>query len=148
MPVTPKLLAGTSGFSSIRGTRPSSESTGTPRWRRCSGSLTGVKQDAGAVGVGPEGIHHGLYRSLHDVVGQHDEHGFAIDEPFGQAERLGDPAGPLLVGVGEAVDAELMAVAQQAAGTIAGMGPPVTSIISSIPALTRASIDQAIMGRS
>ena len=27
-------------------------------------------------------------------------------------------------------------------------GPPVTSMISSIPALTRASIDQAIIGRS
>ncbi len=106
------------------------------------------QEDAGAGRVGPEGVDHGLDGALHDVVGQHDEHGLAVDEVLGQAERLGDAAGILLIGVGQLVDAVLVAVAQQAAGTRRRAVPPVTSMISSMPALTKASMDQAIIGRS
>ena len=63
--------------------------------------------------VSPECIHHGLDRVLTDVVGQHHQHRVAVDEPSGQTESFGDPTRPLLVAVAQAVDAELVAVAQQ-----------------------------------
>ena len=56
-----------------------------------------------------------------DVVGQHDHHPVAVDEALGQRQGLGDAAGPLLVGVGEAVDAPLVAAAEEAE-ELAGVG--------------------------
>ena len=56
--------------------------------------------------IGPDG-------ALDDVVGQHDEHRVALGEVRGQAERLGDAARLLLVGVGQLVDAVLVPVAEQ-----------------------------------
>ena len=71
--------------------------------------------------IGPERIDHGFDRPLHDVVGQHDEHRIAPDETLGQAKCFGDAARLLLIPVGEPVDAELVAVAQQAQ-ELPGMG--------------------------
>ena len=48
-----------------------------------------------------------------DVVGQHDDSGVVADELCRQAQGLGDAAGPLLVGVKEALHAELLAVGQE-----------------------------------
>ncbi len=72
------------------------------------------EQDARADRVGLEGVDHRTDGVLDDVVGQHDEDGAAPGEVRGQAERLGDAARLLLVGVGELVDAVLVPVAQQA----------------------------------
>ena len=55
-----------------------------------------------------------LDRALEDVVGEHHADTVAADEALGEAERLGDAARLLLVPVGEPVDAELLAVAEQA----------------------------------
>ena len=52
--------------------------------------------------------------ALEHVVRQHDEHGLSPGEVGGEAECFGDAAGPLLVGVGQLVDAVLAPVAQQA----------------------------------
>jgi len=52
-----------------------------------------------------------------------------VAELLGQAERLGDTTGTLLVAVGEAVDAELMTVAEEAQ-ELAAWIPPVTSMSS------------------
>ena len=54
---------------------------------------TGSAQKAST--IGPDG-------PLDDVVGQHDEHRPALGEVRGEAERLGDAARLLLVGVGRA----------------------------------------------
>ena len=50
---------------------------------------------------------------LEDVVGEHHREAIAVDEALREPERLGDAAGILLVGVEKAVDAPLVAVAQQ-----------------------------------
>ena len=81
------------------------------------------QQDPRAGRVTLEGIHHGPDRALDHVVGQHHEHRIAADEPFGEAQGLGDAARPLLVAVGQPVDPELVAVAQQAQ-ELAGVGTP------------------------
>ena len=55
-----------------------------------------------------------LDRALEDVVGEHHADTVAADETLGEAERLRDATRLLLVPVGEPVDAELLAVAEQA----------------------------------
>ena len=67
----------------------------------------------------------------HDLV--------AVDEALREPERLGDAARLLLVGVEEPLDAVLMPVAEQRKNSPACV-PPVTSMISVIPAPTSASI--------
>ena len=52
-------------------------------------------------------------RALEHVVGEHDADPVAGSEPLRQPERLGDPAGLLLVGVEEPVDPVLVPVAEQ-----------------------------------
>src|SRR5581483_6885230 len=52
-------------------------------------------------------------RALEDVVGEEDAATLAADEPLRKPERLGDPAGLLLVGVQEPLDPVLVAVAEQ-----------------------------------
>ena len=47
------------------------------------------------------------------IVGEHHDSGVVPDELGRQPEGLGDPAGPFLVGVEEALDAELVAVGEQ-----------------------------------
>ena len=81
------------------------------------------EQDAGSVGVGGEGVDHRFDGPFDDVVGQHDQHRVAVDEPGGQPEGLGDAAGLLLIAVAEPVDAELVAVPQQAQ-ELPGVGSP------------------------
>src|SRR5579859_1529429 len=56
-----------------------------------------------------------------DVVAQQHDRSVAADEMFGQAQGLRDPSRPVLVGVEQAVDAELFAVAEQAQ-ELAGVG--------------------------
>ena len=72
------------------------------------------EHDPGAGDLGGEGLDRRSDRRAEDVVGQHHEHVIVADELLGQAQRLGDPAGALLVGVEQKVDAILLAVGQQA----------------------------------
>ena len=65
------------------------------------------------VGLRFEALDAVAQRVLEDVVGQHHREAVAVDEPFGEAERLGDAAGVRLVRVEETVDAPLLAVAEQ-----------------------------------
>ena len=58
-----------------------------------------------------------------DVVREQHDHALAADESLRQAQRLGDAARPILVRVQEALDAELLAVAEQAQ-ELAGVGSP------------------------
>ena len=51
---------------------------------------------------------------LEDVVGEQHAHLVAADEPLSEPERVRDPAGLLLVGVEQAVDPVVVAVAEQA----------------------------------
>ncbi len=76
--------------------------------------LDAREHDAGAAGLGAEVPHDRLERVLEDVVGEHDADLVAVDEPLGEREGVGDPARLLLVRVEETVDAELVAVAEQA----------------------------------
>ena len=147
MPVTQKSAAGCSGFSSMPPdpSRPSSN-TGTPRWRRCSGSATG-EENAGPGRVGPERVDHRADGALEDVVGQHDQDGIAAGKVLGQPERLGDATGLVLVGVRELVDAVLATVAQQAQ-ELSGVGAAGHEHDFVDTDSTRASIAHAIIGRS
>src|SRR5438477_3926918 len=67
-----------------------------------------------SLGLLPEGVDAGTDRGAEDVVAEQDDRPVAADEVLGQAQRLGDSAGPVLVRVEQAVDAELLAVAEQA----------------------------------
>src|SRR6266550_6621203 len=53
-------------------------------------------------------------RALEHVVGQEDHAAVAVHELFGESQSLCDPASLVLVGVEEALDPELLAVAKQA----------------------------------
>jgi hypothetical protein len=64
-----------------------------------------------------------LDRPLHDVVGEHDDDRVTAREPLRETQRLRDPAGALLVRVGQPVDPPLVAVPEQAQ-ELAGVGPP------------------------
>src|SRR5215217_596338 len=79
------------------------------------------QDEAGPRGLGQEVGHGRAHAALEDVVGQHDHDPVAVDEALGQPQGLGDPAGPLLVGVQQPVDAVLVAVAEQAQ-ELAGVG--------------------------
>jgi hypothetical protein len=64
-------------------------------------------------GLHCEGVDAGPQRSLENVVREKHHAAVAGHELLGEAERLRDPAGLLLVGVEEAIDAELVSVAEQ-----------------------------------
>ena len=63
-----------------------------------------------------------------------DANRFAVDEPGRKSQGLSDAPGPVLIAVAEPVDAELMAIAQQAQGPqpagsygmMIGLGPGVS----------------------
>ena len=79
------------------------------------GGVVGLgEHDAGAAALLGEVLDGGPEGALDDVVPQHDEHRVVGHEALGQAQGLGDAPGPVLVGVAEAVDAVLVAVAEEA----------------------------------
>jgi hypothetical protein len=123
MPVTPNMLAGASGFSSIRTTRPASSRTGHAEVAQVLGLVDGCEQDARARRVGPKGVDHRLDRALHDVVGQHDEDRVTVDKALRLAQGLGNAAGLVLIAVEEPADPECAPVAEQPQ-ELAGMGTP------------------------
>ena len=81
-----------------------------------------AEHDARAVLLLAKRFDAGPDRPLKDVVGQEDDATVTGDELLGQAEGLGDAAGLVLVGVEEALDAELVPVAEEAQ-KLARMGP-------------------------
>ena len=98
----------------MRTMRPSPSSSGTPRWRRCSGSLSRARTRR-APKCWPRKVSTtGRIVLLEHVVGEHDDAGVAVDEALGEPEGLRDAARPLLVAVEELVDAVLVTVAEQA----------------------------------
>ncbi len=103
--------------------RRSASNSGTPRWRRWAGSSASVSDDARPDPLLGEVLHGGPEGALDDVVPEHDEHRVAPHEPLGEAQRLGDAPGPVLVGVAEPVDAVLVAVAEEAQ-EFSGVGAP------------------------
>ena len=80
------------------------------------------EDQAGALSLLAETIHRGGEGPAEEIVGQHHEGGLVADELRRKPERLGNPARPLLIGVEEAFDAELMAVGEKPE-ELAGMGP-------------------------
>ena len=61
------------------------------------------EQHAGTGGLGLEVAHRVGDRAAEDVVGEHDDDAVAAGEATGEAERLGDPAGALLLRIAELV---------------------------------------------
>jgi hypothetical protein len=72
------------------------------------------QQNARALVLRSEGVRGGPEGALEDVVGEHHADTVAVDEPFRESERLGDPARLLLVRVQQPVDPVLVPVAEQA----------------------------------
>src|SRR5439155_4135344 len=72
------------------------------------------EHDPGATRLPVERLHAGPERALEDVVGKQHNAAVPADELLSQAERLGDPTRLFLVRIEKPVDAELMAVAEQA----------------------------------
>ncbi len=73
-----------------------------------------AQHDARPAQLLAKGFDAGPDRPLKDVVGQENDTTVTGHEPLGQAKRLGDAAGLVLVGIQQALDAELLPVAEQA----------------------------------
>src|SRR2546421_11292808 len=86
-----------------------------------------------------EGLHRAAQTSLEEVVSEHHHHLVSIYKTVSQAEGFCDATWSLLVGVEELADPILAPVAQQTQ-ELTRMRAPVTSIRSSTPAFTSASI--------
>ena len=72
-----------------------------------------VQKHPGAGALLPEPLGNRGDAVADQVVPEDDAHGVAVNESLGQAQRLGDAAGALLVRVGETLEAECLAVAEQ-----------------------------------
>ena len=73
-----------------------------------------LEQDVGALGLLAETVRGRQDVALDDVVAQHHADLLAVGEMFGQRQGVGDAAFAFLVGVVDVLQAELLAVGQQA----------------------------------
>ena len=92
-------------------TMRSPASSATPK-RSASG--TSFEQDVRALRLLAEAVGRLPDVALDDVVAQHDADLLAVGEMFGQRQSVGDAAFAFLVGVVDVLQAELLAVGQQA----------------------------------
>ena len=110
--MTAYSLGGSAGFSTIR-TTPLAVELGDAEVAQVLGLVQAREQDPAAALLAPEVLDRRRERALDDVVGEHDHDPVAAAEALGEAERLRDPARPVLVGVEEPVDPVLVPVAEQ-----------------------------------
>ena len=73
------------------------------------------------------------------IVAENQENAVSADEMLGQTEGLGDSASAILIGVVEALKAEVMPVTEQA-DKISGIISAGTSMTSSMPAFAMHSM--------
>ena len=110
MPVTAKFDFGVLGFSSIPTICPSRTSA-TPKR---SASWTSFRRIFAPDFLLLKILRHVPDASLDDVVAQDDANGTTVGEVFGQTQRVRDSAFAFLVGVVQVLQAEFLAVSQQA----------------------------------